>query len=172
MNYLDIIIFAVFLVGFILGYKDGLIRKIIGLAGFILAIYLAIVLAGALGKAIENVFGIEFYLAEMIAGVIIFLTIILVFSIIKRLVHPYDKVNNLLNQLLGGFVGSLQMLFFLSAALYLLNVFNYPGKETSGSSLFYSPVYQIVPATVDFVGGYTDSKKIIKEYINDKDSLK
>jgi membrane protein required for colicin V production len=172
LNYIDIIIVAIFLIGFILGYKDGMIRKLIGLAGLLIAIYLSITLASSLGRAIESVFGIEFYLAELIGGVLIFLTIILVFSILKRLVHPHDKVNNFINQLLGGIVGALQILFFLSAFFYLLNVFGFPDKKDSRSSLLYSQVFRIVPATVDLVGGYADSKQIIKEYINDKDSLK
>lgn len=172
MNYIDVFLLIVIAIGFILGYKDGIIRKLIGLAGFILAVYFAIILAGSLGKAIENVFGIEYYLSEMIAGAVIFLSIVLIFSIIKRLVHPYDKVNNLLNQMLGGFVGVVQLLFFVSAFLYLLNIFGFPDKRTSQSSLLYSPVYHIIPAAVDMVGGYTESKKIIKEYIIEKDTLK
>ena len=172
MSYIDVIIIIIVLVGFILGYKDGVIRKLIGLAGFILAVYLAVLLASSLGKAIENVFGIEYYLSEMIAGVMVFLTIILIFAIIKRLVHPYDKVNNLINQLLGGLVGTLQLLFFLSAFLYLLNIFGFPGEKTAQSSLLYKPVYEIVPSAVELIGGYSESKKIIKEYINEKDTLK
>jgi membrane protein required for colicin V production len=172
LNYIDIVILVVILIGFILGYKDGLIRKLIGLAGLIVAVYFAVILASGLGRAIEGTLGIEFYLAEMLAGIIVFSTIILLFAIIKRLIHPHDKVNNMVNQIMGGVVGSLQMLFFISAILYLAGVFGIPDKQTSRSSLFYSNVYSIVPATVDLVGGYADSKQIIKQYINEKDSLK
>jgi hypothetical protein len=35
----------------------------------IIAIYLAVVLSEGLGRAIENTFDIEYYLAEIIAGV-------------------------------------------------------------------------------------------------------
>jgi membrane protein required for colicin V production len=172
LNYIDIIIIVVILAGFILGFKDGLIRKLIGLAGLIIAIYFAIILSSAFGRVIESLFDMEYYLAELIAGVFIFLVIILVFSIIKRLVHPHDKVNNLVNQLLGGVVGSLQMLFFISAFLYLLGVFDIPGKQTTRSSLLYTQVHGIIPAAVDIVSGYADSRQIIKEYINEKDTLK
>jgi membrane protein required for colicin V production len=172
LNYLDLIIVLVFLIGFILGYKDGLVRKLIGLAGFILAIYFAVKLAYGLGKVIENIFDIEFYLAEMIGGIVIFLTIILLASIIKRLVHPHDKVNNFINQLLGGIVGSLQIIFFLSIFLYLLSFFDFPEKEVTDSSLLYTQVYNIIPATVDAVGGYSKSKQLIRDYINEKDTLK
>ncbi|HSD63393.1 MAG TPA: CvpA family protein [Ignavibacteriaceae bacterium] len=172
MNLLDIIILIIALSGFVLGYKDGFIRKLVGFVGFILAVYLSIQFAAQLGKGLENAFGIEYYLSELIAGAVIFILIIIIFSVIKRLIHPHDKVNNLVNQLLGGIIGMLQILFFLSAILYILNVFDVPSKNSKKNSLIYEPVYSIIPATINFVSNYTPSaKKRIKEYINDKDSL-
>ena len=171
MSVLDIIIIVVVLIGFILGYKDGFVRKIIGLVGFALGIYLAIKFSVELGRAIERIFGIEFYLSQIIAGITIFFLIILVFAIIKRLVHPFDKVNNLINQLLGGFFGAIQILFFLSAVFFLLNVFNVPSKESAQASMFYKKVYSILPATVNYISNYTPkTKEIIKDYINNKDT--
>jgi membrane protein required for colicin V production len=172
LNLVDLIIFVIAVIGFILGFKDGFIRKLIGFVGFVLAIYFSITYAAQLGKSVENTFGIEFYLSEIIAGVVIFIGIIVLTAIIKRLVHPYDKVNNLLNQIVGGVVGLIQILFFISAALYILNVFNVPSENSKKGSLLYEPVYSIIPATINFVGNYTpEAKKRIKDYINDKDSL-
>lgn len=172
MNLVDLIILIIALIGFALGYKDGFIRKLVGFIGFILAVYLSIQFASMLGKALENVFGIEYYLSELIAGAAIFILIIVVFAVLKRLIHPHDKVNNLVNQIIGGIIGMLQILFFLSAALYILNVFNVPSNNSKKNSLTYKPVYGIIPATIDLVSNYTpDAKKRIKDYINDKDSL-
>ncbi len=171
MDILDIIIVIVVLVGFILGYKDGFVRKIIGLIGFGLGIYLAIRFSGELGRAVERIFGIEFYLSQIIAGITIFFLVILVFSIIKRLVHPFDKVNNFINQVLGGVFGAVQILFFLSAVFFLLNVFNVPSKKSAKSSVFYNKVYGILPATVNYISSYTpETKEILKDYMNNKDT--
>ncbi len=173
MNIVDLIIFIIVVIGFILGFKDGFIRKLIGFIGFIAAIFLAIKYSSQLGKILENTFAIEYYLSELIAGVIIFVGIIIIFVILKRVVHPYDKVNNLVNQLVGGFMGMIQILFFLSAALYILNIFNVPSNNSKKSSLVYKPVYNIIPASIDLVSRYTpDAKNRIKDYINDKDTLK
>ena len=172
MNLIDIIIIILLAAGFILGFKDGFVRKIIGLIGFFLAIILAIIFSAKTGKLFESIFGIEYYLAEIIGGFAIFVVTIVIFSVIKRIVHPFDKVNNLINQLLGGFVGFVQILFFISAALYLLNIFEIPGKETKKNSLLYYGVYGVLPATIDYLKTYTpNSKKLIKEYIKDKDSV-
>ena len=173
MNILDIIIFTIVVVGFILGYKDGFVRKIIGLIGFGLAVFLAIKFSDFSGRYIEKLFGIEFYLSEIIGGVLIFLFVVFVASVMKRIIHPFDKINSLLNQIIGGAVGIIQILYFLSAVLFLLNIFNVPSKKVTEGSVFYGPVYSIIPSTIDLIRNYTpETKKIIKEYINDKDSVK
>lgn len=172
MNFIDIIIIILLLAGFILGFKDGFVRKLIGIIGFFLAVFLAIIYSSNLGKVIESAFGIEFYLSEIIGGFAIFFFIVAVFAVIKRIVHPFDKVNNLINQLLGGFVGFIQILFFISAALYLLNIFDIPGKEIKKNSLLYYGTFAVLPKTVDYIKNYVpDSKQLIKKYIKDKDSI-
>ncbi|MFO7447442.1 MAG: CvpA family protein [Ignavibacteriaceae bacterium] len=172
MSILDIIIFLILLAGFILGFKDGLVRKLIGLAGFILAVYLSLSLASEVGGFIEETFGIEFYLAEIMGGLIIFIFILLIFAVIKRVIHPFDRVNNIINQLLGGIIGTVQILFFVSAAFFLLNVFSVPDEESQKDSLLYRNVYNVIPVTIDYLSDYTpETKKIIKDYINDKDTL-
>lgn len=171
MSLIDISIFAACLIGFILGFKDGFIRKIIGILGFAIAVVFALNFAGSLGRVVESALSMELYLAEIIAGASIFLVTILIFSVIKRVVHPFDKVNNLINQLIGAFIGIVQVLYFAGAVLLILNVFNYPEKKTIADSYFYTPVYSLIPVTIDFLGGYTpQTKKLIRDYINEKDT--
>ena len=50
MNPIDLVIIITVLVGFILGFKDGFVRKLIGLVGFGLAIVLAAFFKDDLGK--------------------------------------------------------------------------------------------------------------------------
>ncbi len=171
MNTIDLVIIATVLVGFILGYKDGLIRKLIGLIGFTAAIISAAVLKDDFGIMIEYALGIEYYLAEIIGSVTIFFAIILVFALLKRIVHPFDKVNNFLNQIVGGIVGTVQLLYFLSAVFMLLNIFSVPGKSVKENSAFYNFTYSIIPETIDYLNEYTpDTRKIFKEYIMEKDT--
>lgn len=172
MTILDIIIIAALLIGFILGYKDGFVRKLIGLIGLAAAIYLAVLFASPVGRFIENTLGIEFYLSEIIGGAVVFLLIMFAIAILKRIVHPFDKVNNVFNQILGGAFGVVQVLFFLSAVFIILKIFDLPSKATSETSMIYSSVYSVIPKTIDYLQKYTpDSRKLIKEYINEKDSI-
>ena len=173
MSILDIIILVVVFIGFILGYKDGFVRKLIGLIGFILAVFVAIKFASSFGEIIESITGIEIYLSQIIAGIIIFLVIIFIFSILKRYIHPFDKVNNFVNQLVGGLVGAIQILFFISAFFIILNIFSVPSKQSKDNSFFYYKTYSLIPGTIEYISQYkAKPKEIIKDYIRDKDTLK
>ncbi|MEO8231882.1 MAG: CvpA family protein [Ignavibacteriota bacterium] len=172
MNFIDIIIVVALAIGFLLGFKDGFVRKLVGIIGFIAAVTIAILFSSYVGKIIESVFGIEFYLAEIMAGLLLFVAIMIVTTILKRVIHPFDKVNNLINQLLGGFFGIVQLLFFLSALFLLLNIFDFPDKKTQQSSMLYKYAYGAIPTSIDFLKNYTPSTEdIIKDYINQKDSI-
>jgi len=170
---LDALILACIIIGFILGFKDGFIRKLIGIVGFILAIVAAVFLAGKLGLVIESLFRIEYYLAEIIGGLIIFFSIITIFVFLKRVIHPFDKVNNLINQIAGGVVGSVQILYFLSAIFIIVNIFDLPDNDTRQQSLFYEPTHTVIPLTIQYLSYYTPQpRKLIEDYINEKDNLK
>ncbi|MEI7812654.1 MAG: CvpA family protein [Ignavibacteria bacterium] len=166
MNYLDYIIIGIIVAGFIFGYKDGLIRKIIGLGGIFLGIFLAVKLSGKFGRFISPLLDHEEYLAEIVAGVIIFILVISATSILKRLINPHDKVIGFANQVLGGLTGILQILFLSSGFFLFLHIFQVPKPETVARSFLYTPVFRVMPETIDFMIGGTD---FVKEYIENKD---
>lgn len=171
MILLDALIILAVIIGFILGFKDGFVRKLVGIAGFVVAVVAAVFLAGKLGSVIEKIFGIEYYLAEIIAGILIFFSILAIFMFLKRVVHPFDKVNNLINQIVGGLVGSIQILYFLSAIFIIVNVFDQPNKQTREQSLFYNASYQVIPLTIQYLSHYAPQpRQLIEEYINGKDA--
>ncbi len=169
MNYIDYIIFAFLALAFILGYKDGFVRKIIGLVGLIAAIVLSIHYSETAGAFLLPVFG-EVYLSEIIGGILIFGVIILVTSILKRVIHPLDRVNKFVNQILGGFTGSIQMLFFISGFLLFLNIFDLPKNEDRDASLIYRSMYNIIPSSIDLLfGDKSIAREGIKKFIEQKD---
>lgn len=171
MNFVDYIIIVIILIGFLLGFKDGLVRKIIGLIGLILGVVLAYKFAGPFGRFLNSFFNHDEYLSNVIAGILIFLTIILIASILKRIVHPVDKVNRLLNQTLGGIIGAIQITFFVSAVLLFLNIFQIPNSHQRTGSITYNFVSDLIPKTVDLLLGHNaNPTDYIKELIEKKDA--
>jgi hypothetical protein len=91
---------------------------------------------------------------------------------LKRVVHPFDKVNNLINQIVGGIVSSIQILYFLSAIFIIVNVFDLPDKDTRQQSIFYNNTFNVIPFTIQYLSYYTPQpRKLIEDYINEKDTL-
>lgn len=171
MNYIDYILITIILIGFILGYKDGLVRKVIGLVGLITAIFIAVNYSDTLGEYLSPMFNDENYLAKIISGFVLFLATILAFAIIKRLIHPTDKVNKFLNQLLGGIAGTIQIVFVTSVFLLLLNVLSIPKEEDISDSIFYKPIYSVIPTTIDLiVGSDFKTEGFLKDYIESKNN--
>ncbi len=169
MNYFDYFIIGIVVIGFILGFKDGLVRKIIGLIGVILGIILAIEFSNDLGKTVAPLFDNEIYFARIASGFFIFIIIFLLAAILKRVVHPHDKVNKLINQTLGGIAGVLQIIIFLSGLLFFLNLFSVPKKEIKEKSALYASIYSVLPKSVDMIiGGRGILKAYIEEQTKDK----
>ncbi len=148
MSSIDIIILIACVIAFILGYKDGFVRKLIGTVGFFLAVYLGITFSTFGGDAINKVMTVEPEFARVLGGFFIFVLTIIIAAVTKRLVHPFDKVNNLINRIAGGAVGTLQILIFISAVFYIMNIFSYPSKESRDKSSLYPFVRRILPKTI------------------------
>jgi len=166
MNYIDFIIIFILFIGFALGFRDGLIRKVIGLIGLVFGVILALEFYQKLGLFISPIINDEIYLAEIIAWLIIFIGVIFLASILKRIIHPLDKVNRFTNQLLGGISGTLQILFFVSGFLLFLNVFNIPNNEDKELSLLYNNTYNVIPFSIDLIiGKDSEAMNLVKEFI-------
>ncbi len=172
MNYLDIIIIVVLLLGFVLGYKDGIVRKIIGFIGFIVAIVLSIIFSEYFGKFISPIFSGDQYLSSIVAGVTVFFLVIFFFSVLKRVLHPIDKVNSFVNQFLGGIAGAIQIIFFISGFLLFLNIFKVPSESARKESYLYNKAFNIIPVTIDFfLGSGSDAKNLVQSFIDNKDKI-
>lgn len=170
MNYLDLIICIFIIIAFILGFKDGFIRKLIGSLGFFLGIILGIIFASHAGNFIRIVTGMDIYFAEILGGFMIFLATMVLAAILKRVIHPFDKINNMVNRIIGGVVGTIQILFFISAVFYLLNIFSLPSKEIREGSYLYTFSAQFIPKSIELVTKiFPGTKTSIKELIIDKD---
>lgn len=172
MNYLDYIIIVFVVIGFLLGFKDGLIRKIIGLIGLIAGIALAFEFSDVIGKFLTPFFNNDEYLSGVISGILIFLTVVFIASVIKRIVHPLDKLNKFINQFIGGLIGVIQIIFFLSAFLLVIDIFQIPEEESRNKSFFYETVYNTIPNTIDLIIGHrAKATDIIINFIENQDSI-
>ncbi len=171
MNWLDLILILLTGISFLLGYKDGFIKKLIGVIGFFSAIVLGIYFSGPLSGIVSAIIDPDRNTARIIAGFLVFVLISFSASLLKKKLKPDDKVNSLINNITGGAVGALQTLFFISAVLYIAGLLEFPSKNVKKGSLFYTQVYYLLPRTVNLFVKYSPTaKEKINNIIQDKDS--
>jgi len=162
LNVIDIVLISVFLIAFIVGFKDGFIKKLFGTLGFVLALYLAYKFSDSFGVVITSFLGVEEYFAGVIAGLLIFVVTTSSISIIVRLIKPVSDINNIINRLAGGVTGVLQFAFFFSAVFFFLAVFNVPSKQLRKESNLYSmvsPLFPLILNKTHIISG--DTKKLM-----------
>lgn len=172
MGIFDILLLGALVISFLIGFRDGFIRKFIGTAVFFIGIFCGLSFYEQAGKIINKMFGIEAFFAKLCGGFLVFVICILIGAVLKRVIHPFKKLNNLFNKIVGGLAGLAQMVFILSALLYLLSFFNLPSEETKTKSLLYSRVSPILPATLERLEKYTPAaRESFEHYIEHQDTL-
>lgn len=169
MPLLDIIILAVIALGFVHGYRTGLIIQLSSLAGLILAFIAAALFMDRLGDVFVLRFGLPDELGPFVGFLSIFLVVrvgiqivaIAVKSMVGKLkLSGVDRVS-------GGFMGSLKAAVVLSLAFLVLGFAQLPGYESRSDSELYRPVYRLVPDAWSYISNnapaFEDFRREVEE---------
>ncbi len=160
MNWLDITILIVIALFFFAGFKNGILRTLISLAGLILGIILA-------GRYYPLVAGyLTFIPTESIANIVAFIIIlagILVFAmVIAAVMTQFAKAILLgwLNGLLGGIFGAVTGFLIMSALLAIWVKFRGPSGAVEESQLaraflsYFPVILGLLPADFRSIGEF------------------
>ncbi len=141
MNWLDYLLIFIFVINLYNGFKEGLIRQIVGLAGFFIALYCAVSWNGDIGIYLRDYLNLDkvieslsrngnstLWLPEVFINIIAFLLIFIVFVLFLKIITGRLKIINKipiigpLNIALGAVLGMVKgfLVIFLVAALLSL----------------------------------------------------
>ena len=122
MNWLDIVIAIVLVIGIIIGVKAGLIKMVISLAGLILAIFLAGRFYVALADKITFISSDQ--AARVVAYIIIFIVVMLIAALVAWILTKLASAILLgwINHLAGAIIG------LLVGGYFLRGYFSYLGE--------------------------------------------
>ncbi|MBK7867386.1 MAG: CvpA family protein [Ignavibacteriales bacterium] len=151
MNWIDIVVILLTGASFYLGYKEGFIKKVFDIVGFFLGIFLAIKFAGAIGGVYQSLLGVAEGSAGIIGGVTIFIFFQILTAIIVKATKIHDKVDHLLNKIVGGFIGATQVIIFLSAIFFFASKLSFPSETTTKGSFLYKTVVGVLPGIIDLI---------------------
>ncbi len=160
--YIDVFIFGGFVLAAFLGYRSGVMRKVINL----LVLVGSIVLATSLMTTIGGTFVDAGILSERVAFVTgfslgILIPMLATFFLYRRFGSQGMVKSS--SQIAGMVLGALEGLLVIGLVLICFKVFDAPGEETRLKSLLYRPAVNIVPRSMDLLGAYLPGASDFRE---------
>ena len=162
MNYFDIVIGIILIIGIIRGFKNGLVIELASLAALVLGVLGAIKFSGFTADWLSQYFTSNHI--GIIAFLVTFVAIVIIVHLIAKAVDKLVKAVALgtVNRLLGATFSFLKYAFILSILLSVFNsfdrTFNILPEETRESSIIYEPLSEFAPRVFPYLN--FDSEEI------------
>jgi membrane protein required for colicin V production len=150
MNLIDVVLGAILLIAFYVGYKKGLFVALAGLIGVIAGVYGAIYFSGFAAGYIANWFDWSEQTVNLAAFAVTFLTIVFLISAAGKFLTKIADfaMLGIINKLLGGAFNTLKYAFIVSVIFMFVNAsetYTIMSEEKRESSLLYGPVASLGP---------------------------
>lgn len=169
MNYLDIVLGIVLLIGLWKGFSNGLFKELASLVAIVAAIYGATHFSNYTAAFITNTININPNYVKLLAFALTFIVIIIGISLFGKLLTKIANSASLgfLNKLAGGIFGAVKLAFIVSAIWMILkpfnDTFNIIKKETQESSILFSKVEAVAPVILPKIMEKLDKNKAEEE---------
>ena len=165
MNLLDGIILIPLLFAGVQGFRNGLMREVIGLVGVVLSLFLSFRYLDETARAVSDVITISETYLPIVAFAVLFLSLL---AAVQALIYLLEKILKMAmltlpNRLLGLAFSVLKSSIFISAILILLAQFDQPGQELRDGSMLYGYVAPVAPVAYDALATvYPETENLAK----------
>jgi uncharacterized membrane protein required for colicin V production len=162
--YIDVFLFGGIVFAAFLGYRAGVMKKIVNL----LVLFGSIVLAASMMTAVGDFFVDAGVLSETTAYLIGFVLLVAVPVIATILLYRRFGSRAMVkpsSQIMGMVLGVVEGLLIISLLLIGFRVFDAPGEETRAKSMLYRPLESFTPKMLDLVSAYLPGAAEFKEEV-------
>lgn len=155
MNSIDLILFILIAIGFVIGLFKGLVRELASLAAIVLGIWGAKIFSVPVTNWLLSAFNLSPKIAVAIAYLVVFLAFVLVLLIVAHLIEKLFSAVALggLNKFFGGLFGAFKYMLIISVLLNVFEAFDkrfsIVEKETKEDSIGYEPLLKLGPTLWD-----------------------
>jgi membrane protein required for colicin V production len=151
MNWLDILIAIIIALPTLLGFKQGFLRKILGIAGIIVGFILAVKFYKDIGSFISSLLKINELEGNIIAFLLIIAILFFIAIWLARFISHASATTSKIDKILGLITGFIQGVLIASILAYNLSYINFPSIQTRQGSRLFNVVYPVAPAVFDRV---------------------
>lgn len=146
---LDLLIVTPIIIFTLLGFRDGIVRKIVGVIMTILALIAAKLFMADTGRIFVEDFGADPVDAPTYGFLFVFFIILLMQSLLYRLLARGYRIGGITDRILGSVIGFVQGVLIVSSFLVPLTLQDFPSQRTRNDSRLYKPVVNIAPRILD-----------------------
>ncbi len=146
---LDLILLCPLILYSLFGLRDGLVKKLVGIAAIVLALFLAQGYMHDAGEFMVENIGTAKSDAASMGFFGIFLGVTLMVSLIYRIVSSNYKIGGIADRILGAVLGFVQGALIASSLLLFLALQGSPSRETIRDSRLYKPLVNLAPQILD-----------------------
>lgn len=153
MNILDFLILLPIAYFGYRGFRNGIIREVLSIAGILLAVFLTFHYMDETSSYIQPFFEANAAYVPFVAALLIFIGTLIIVNIIARLAQKVLQTFhlNIINRIAGLAFGALKCGIIISALLLVFAGFNIPAEQTRQESLSYPHVIYLAPWAYDTV---------------------
>ncbi len=146
---LDLFLVSPLILFTVMGFRDGVVRKLVGIGAIILGLFMAQGFMHDLTDLLTSTAGSTQEGSPGLSFAIIFFTIILASSVIYRLASDNYKIGGAADRVLGAVFGLIQGALLASSILLMMAFSGSPSRRTAEDSRLYKPLVNIAPQILD-----------------------
>lgn len=147
---LDLFLIVPLILFTLLGLRDGIVKKLVGIASIILGLFLGQGYMHDVGQFLVENMGTTPSSAPAMGFFWIFLFTTLVTSIVYRITSNNFKIGGIADRVLGAVLGFVQGALIASSLLLIMAFQGIPSRTTARDSRMYKPLVNIAPQILDF----------------------
>jgi uncharacterized membrane protein required for colicin V production len=164
---LDFLIGIPMLFFILLGFRDGVVRKLVAIIVLIAGLYLGQIYMYDLGQFLSE----NGWVQSTNPSAYGFLTIFLGMAILQGLLYKFIakgyKIGGFADRVGGLILGFVEGALFISSLLFIFALSGFPSRETKRDARLYKPIVNLAPQILDFTSNL--NPEYIKK-INDVDT--
>jgi len=135
----------------LLGFRDGMVRKIVGIVTAVVAMYIAQEFRSDAGTFLAELLTFELDVIPTLGFLSVFFGILFIQSLLYRLLTRNYKIGGIADRILGSILGLFQGMLIVSVLLMVFTTADFPSRQTKTDSRLYKPIVNIAPQIMDFL---------------------
>lgn len=148
----DTIISVAIVAGALLGFRDGVFRKLAGLGGTLAGIGLGLWFRADIGHWLVDSFGFDEAAAPSIAFLLVFLLTQTAVAVVYKFTVKDEHKFGITGRSAGALLGVIQSMIVVSTLLMMTALYGWPSKKDTADSSLYRTIVNIAPRIFDQAG--------------------